>query len=64
MSEQCYIYWDDDSVPEHERRIYMQCVECFKKNRKGYPWSAFMGYGAAKIVCQCGYVIHQGEDEE
>lgn len=56
MSENSYIYWDEEYV-------YMQCVECHAKNGKGTIWPAAMGY-RDRVVCECGKVIHQGDDEQ
>lgn len=59
MSEDCYIYWDEEFV-------YIQCKECHAKNGKGVVWRAEMGY-KNKVVCSqqgCGNIIHQGEDEQ
>lgn len=59
MSENCYIFWDEDYV-------YIQCEECHTKNGKGVIWHAEMGY-KNKVVCSqqgCGKIIHQGEDEQ
>ena len=60
MSEDCYIFWDDDYV-------YIQCAECNAKNGKGAIWHADVGGYKNKVVCSqkgCGKIIHQGEDEQ
>lgn len=60
MSEDCYIYWDGDNVPEDEKYIYFQCTECHKKDEKGKLWKAQYGYGNWSIGCNtCQKVIHQ-----
>lgn len=60
MSEDCYIYWDGEDVPEEDRYIYMQCTECHKKNNKGTLWLAKYGYGNWTVGCNnCPKIIHQ-----
>ena len=64
MSENCYVYWDEESDdPNKKRYVYMQCVECYAKNKKGVMWPAVMGY-KNRVVCGCGKVIHEGESDE
>lgn len=59
MSEDCYIFWDDECV-------YIQCVDCHAKNGKGTKWYAEMGY-KNKVVCSqqgCGKIIHQEANDQ
>lgn len=57
----CYIYWDDDSVPQRERKVYMQCADCFAKNKKGIRWGSALLYGLNKIKCDlCNTIIYKG----
>jgi len=64
MSEDCYIYWDGEEVPEAQRTIHVQCADCHKNNKKGVRWSALMGYGPTVRCCTCDHVIHQGDNEK
>lgn len=68
----CYIFWDDETTPEKDRRIYVQCEECYRKNKKGLMWSQTMLYGFCEIKCDfCNTIIYKrlkkkkkkGEDE-
>ena len=60
MQKNCYIFWDDDSVPETERKIYVQCEECFKKNGKGFKWDIQLLYGKNVIKCNfCDTIIYK-----
>jgi hypothetical protein len=60
VSEDCYIYWDGEDVPEENRYIYMQCTECHINNKKGTKWAAQYGYGDYSIACHnCQKLIHQ-----
>jgi hypothetical protein len=69
----CYIFWDDETVPEDKRAIYVQCAECFSKNKKGIIWSKSLLYGFCEIKCNlCDTIIYKrlkkkkkkkGEDE-
>lgn len=62
MKKNCYIYWDNDEVPRNEQKIYIQCEECFKKNRKGFIWGASMLYGHNEIKCSlCHTIIYKRE---
>lgn len=63
MSEDSYIYWDDDDIPDAERRVYIQCQECYDKNKRGIKWVGELGYGG-RVICQCGHVINSGDDDE
>jgi hypothetical protein len=55
----CYIYWDDDTVPELEQKVYIQCEECFKKNRKGFKWSKTLWQGSKEVKCNlCDTIIY------
>jgi hypothetical protein len=54
----CYIYWDDHTVAENERKIYIQCETCFKENKKGIKWSNL--YGKKTIKCSlCDTIIYK-----
>ena len=70
----CYIFWDDETVTEDKRAIYVQCAECFSKNKKGVVWSKSLLYGPNDIKCDlCKTIIYKrlkkkkkkkkGEDE-
>jgi len=59
QSENSYIVVDGEEMPENERKIYFQCLECHKKNGRGYLWLARNGYGAYDILCkECKRLIH------
>ena len=62
MSEDCYIYWDNDDVKEAERKIYWQCVKCQENNHLGIAkWRAAWGYGNVTIRCKCGNLINENK---
>lgn len=56
MSENSYIYVE-------QGLIYIQCAECYKKNRQGSFWPAANGYGG-NVKCKCGRIIHQEPEED
>lgn len=63
-SKDCFIFWDGDDVPNNERLIHYQCIECHKKNRKGFLWQARNGYGSVDIFCElCKGVIHKNQSK-
>lgn len=55
MSKDSYIVIEKDL-------IYIQCVECYKRNKRGSLWPACNGYGG-NIKCKCGNVIHEDKTE-
>lgn len=56
----CYIYWDDTSIAEEERKIYIQCENCFKNNKKGTQWPSQMLHGKNTIKCTlCNTIIYE-----
>jgi ribosomal protein S27E len=58
MKNNCYIYWDDDSVKE--QKIYVQCEDCFKKNKRGIIWGKSLLYGKHEIKCDlCNTIIYK-----
>ena len=60
QKKSCYIFWDSDKVPEDERQIYLQCEECFRKNKKGFPWPYPLLVGRKTIKCNlCNTIIYQ-----
>lgn len=61
----CYIYWDDDNTPPNERKIYIQCEECFKKTKKGFYWGKSLLYGPHVIKCNlCNTIIYKRKKRE
>lgn len=60
MSENCYIYWDDEEILD--RKVYLQCESCFEQNKKGFLWQAKNGYADIDIICSCGKIIHKKDD--
>jgi hypothetical protein len=56
--EDCYIYWDDESVPEQDRYIYFQCVECHNKNGLGLLWLKTNGYAEKTKCWHCDKTIY------
>jgi hypothetical protein len=69
----CYIFWDDETVPEKDRKVYVQCEKCHAENKKGQLWSSVLLYGSREIKCNlCNTIIYKrlkkkkkkkGEDE-
>lgn len=60
MKKNCYIYWDDDKVPQNEQRIYTQCENCYIKNKKGFKWGGDLLYGPHEIKCDlCDTIIYK-----
>lgn len=57
----CYIFWDDEKTSEENRSIYVQCAECFKKNRIGLPWT--MGLPKATKCVTCNTIIYHEEQK-
>lgn len=58
LKNPCYIYWDDLTIAENERKIYVQCESCFKENKKGIRWSNL--YGSKTIKCGlCDTIIYK-----
>jgi len=56
----CYIYWDDTSTAEEDRKIYIQCGNCFKINKKGFQWPSQMLHGKNTIKCTlCNTIIYE-----
>lgn len=56
----CYIYWDDSTVPETERKVYIQCESCFGINKKGIRWPCNNLYGKKTIKCNlCDTIIYE-----
>lgn len=65
MKKNCYIYWDNDDVPQNKQKVYTQCEECFKKNKKGLKWSKALLYGRHEIKCDlCGTIIYKREKKK
>lgn len=65
MKKNCFIYWDDDEVPAAERRVYVQCEECYKKNKKGFFWSRKLLNGRHEIKCDlCDTIIYKREKKK
>lgn len=62
--ENFYIFWDDESVAENERRVYIQCVECHKKNGKGVPWSIRLLTEGMEVKCELCHTIIYTTNEE
>lgn len=61
----CYVYWDDDSVAEAERRIYIQCGLCFEKNKKGFRWPTDQLRGENLIKCHsCDTIIYEKKNRK
>ncbi len=59
-SQDCYIFWDNEGVPEANRLIHYQCVDCHEVNKKGHLWCARDGYGNFEIYCEfCKAEIHK-----
>lgn len=73
MKNNCYIYWDDETVPDKDRKIFIKCQGCFDKDKKGVFWSKSLLYGKHEIKCDlCNTIIYKrlkktkkpkGEDE-
>lgn len=56
----CYIFWDDETVPEKDRKIYVQCEGCYAKNKKGQKWGKTLLYGPHDINCNlCNTIIYK-----
>lgn len=54
----CYIFWDEGEV--EDRRIYVQCEECYKKNGKGVKWNKKFLYGVNEINCNlCNTILYK-----
>lgn len=69
MSEDCYIYWDDDTVSDDDRCIYILCTKCHNDGKKPSPtapkgdlWRAENGYGPTVLCYICKHTIHKGDD--
>jgi len=63
MKKSCYIYWDNDDIPQNEQKVYVQCEKCFQKNKKGFRWSLF--YGKHEIKCNlCNTIIYEREKKK
>ncbi len=57
----CYIFWDSDG-PEEERKVYIQCEECFEKSKNGMPWSKNLLKGLKEVKCDiCNTIIYRRE---
>lgn len=54
----CYIYWDGEDVPEDERYIYYQCVECHRENGLGLLWPKENGYVNNTKCWHCNKIIY------
>jgi hypothetical protein len=55
----CYIYWDDTTIPEADRKVYIQCESCFAINKKGIRWPC-NNYGKKTIKCNlCNTIIYK-----
>lgn len=59
LSKDSYIYFDGEEIPEKERKVHIQCINCHKKNKKGKLWQAKNGYGPWNIICPCGEIIYK-----
>lgn len=61
MKKNCYIYWDGpEVVNENDKRVHVQCEECFKKNKKGIIWGGNLLYGPKTIKCtECDTIIYK-----
>jgi LSD1 subclass zinc finger protein len=56
----CYIFWDEEVTKEEDRQVYIQCDECFKKNRKGFKWDKKFLHGRNEIKCSfCNTIIYK-----
>lgn len=63
--EDCYIYWDDENVPEDDRYVYYQCVECHDKNGLGLLWPKTNGYVSNTRCWHCDKIIYnKGNNNE
>lgn len=58
--EDCYIFWDDETVKDEDRQIYVQCEDCFNKNKKGFKWDKKLLHGRNEVKCSlCDTMIYK-----
>lgn len=61
----CYVFWDGDNIKDYERKVYIQCEECHKKNKKGFKWAKEFLHGILEIKCSlCDTIIYKKEKKK
>jgi hypothetical protein len=58
MKNNCYIFWDVEGTEKD--RVYIQCEECFEKNKYGIPWDIRLLKGLKELKCDlCPTIIYK-----